>query len=373
MSAERRPLFHLADSYRDSDQYYLTGFLCPDPFATIQTETLTTIAVPDMEAKRAERETRGVRVLPLSRFFRRDQVPYGAVTNFVKSEAGARIRVLPSLSLGVARAAEGEGIQIDIDEGAVRDRRRRKSAKEIKAVESVQRKTESAMEHVRAILAGCRITGGFLQHQGHLLTAEKLRSTVEGFLLERGLETADSIFASGRGGADPHWRGTGPIRANTPIVVDLFPRDRSSRYHSDMSRTFVVGRASAAVRGMHDVVKEAQDAALDRLSPGTPLADVHRVVCDVFIRRGFAVPSQGKPLPRRGLLHGTGHGLGLDVHESPTVSVSEDVLMPGDVITIEPGLYDRRVGGVRIEDVVAVMPDGEVRNLTRFDRELEIL
>ena len=373
MCAERLPLFHFADSYRDSDQYYLTGFLCADPFAVIRTDTMTVMAVPDMEVRRAERETRGSRVLPLSRFLRGNQVPYGAVTNFIKSEAGARVRVLPSLSLGVARAAEGEGIQVDLDEGAVRDRRRRKSAKEIKTIESVQRKTEEAMEFVRATLAGCPVINGVLQFEGRPLTAETLRSLVEIFLLERGLETADSIVAPGRSSADPHWRGKGPIKENAPIVVDLFPRDRESRYHSDMSRTFVVGRASRAAREMHDAVREAQDVALDRLKVGVGLSDVHRAVCEVFTRRGFGIPARGKPLPTRGFLHGTGHGLGLDVHESPIVSESEDVLAPGDVITIEPGLYDRRVGGVRIEDVVAVMPDGEVRNLTRFDRELEIL
>jgi len=146
-----------------------------------------------------------------------------------------------------------------------------------------------------------------------------------------------------------------------------------SRYHSDMSRTFVVGRASNSVREMHKAVMEAQDVAMDRLRPGVRLSKVHQAVCDVFIKRGFGVPIVGKGLPRSGFLHGTGHGLGLDIHEAPTVSDDKDILNPGDVITVEPGLYDRRVGGMRIEDVVAVTPDGIVMNLTRFDRDLEIV
>lgn len=373
MDAPRSPLFHFADSYRDADQYYLTGFLCPDPFAVLQTGAMTAIVVPDLEFNRAKRETKGLRVLPLSRFHRGNGVLYGAVTHFLLSEAGPDIRVLPSLPVGLARAVEQAGFNIDVDEKGVRDRRRAKSLQEIAAIEKVQRVTEDAMEYIRATLAGCRASGGVLQYDGRPLTAEILRSLVEVFLLERGMETTDSIVAPGQGGADPHWRGAGGLVRNVPIVVDLFPRDRSSRYHSDMSRTFVLGRPSSAVRRMHEAVIEAQDAALDRLKPGVALADVHRAVCEVFSRRGFGVPSKGEPLPRRGFLHGTGHGLGLDVHEPPTVSESKDILMPGDVITVEPGLYDRRVGGMRIEDVVAVTPDGEVRNLTRFDRVLEIL
>ena len=140
-----------------------------------------------------------------------------------------------------------------------------------------------------------------------------------------------------------------------------------------MSRTFVVGRASDAVHDMHSAVVEAQDTALERLKPGVRLAEVHGAVCEVFGRRGFGIPEPGRPLPGRGFLHGTGHGLGLDVHEAPSLSTGADRFSPGDVVTVEPGLYDARVGGVRIEDVVTLTPDGEVVNLTRFDRDLEIV
>ena len=162
------------------------------------------------------------------------------------------------------------------------------------------------------------------------------------------------------------------MRVGVPIVVDIFPRSRRTRYHSDMSRTFVVGRASSAVKGMHKAVCEAQDAALDGLKCGASLSGVHDTVCMVLEKHGFGVPRKGV-LPRKGLLHSTGHGLGLEVHEPPSVSSMGDVFKPGDVVTVEPGLYDRRVGGVRIEDVVACMPDGTVRNLTNFSRELEII
>ncbi len=134
----------------------------------------------------------------------------------------------------------------------------------------------------------------------------------------------------------------------------------------------MVGRATKPVREMHAAVMEAQDAAFDRLKNGVPLSEVHQAVCDLFRKRGYPVPGNGK-LPKRGFLHGTGHGLGLQIHEAPSVSVSADIFQPGDVVTIEPGLYDRRVGGMRIEDVAVCMPDGTVRTLTRFPRDLEIV
>jgi Xaa-Pro aminopeptidase len=199
-----------------------------------------------------------------------------------------------------------------------------------------------------------------------------MRALIEIHLLEKGLETADTIVAPGRGGAQPHWRGEGPVRAGVPIVIDIFPRSRETRYYSDMSRTFVVGRASKAVREMHRAVCEAQDAAINILEAGVALDDVHEAVCGVFRKRGYGVTAEGKAL-RRGFIHGTGHGLGLEVHEAPSISVTGETFQPGDVVTVEPGLYDSRIGGVRVEDVVACMPDGSVRNLTKFPRDLEIL
>jgi Xaa-Pro aminopeptidase len=242
----------------------------------------------------------------------------------------------------------------------------------MRAIEETQRCCEKVFTMVRDLLAGCPVRNETLYHDGRVLTAEKVRSLIEVFFLENGFESADTIFAPGRGGADPHWRGEGPVRTGVPIVMDIFPRSRETRYHSDMSRTFVVGRASKTVRHMHIAVREAQDAALSRLVNGVALSDVHQSVCDVFEKRGYPVAGGGRQ-PRRGFLHGTGHGVGLQVHEVPTVSALPDIFGPGDVVTVEPGLYDRRVGGMRIEDIVACMPDGEVRNLTRFDRELEIV
>jgi len=372
MPSSDLPLFHFAQSYKDSNQFYLTQFLCPDPFAVLELPGGRAVAaVSAMEHGRAERESTCEAVEVLTR--RKGGPPESALTAFLKKHRADRIRVLPSFPVGLARFLESEGFSLEIDGTSVSGRRRRKSAREIELIQNAQRSTERAMETARLVLAGCTVKKSTLEHDGQVLTAQRLRGIVEVFLLDEGFESMDTITAPGKCGADPHEKGIGPIRAGVPIVMDLFPRDKVSRYHSDMSRTFVVGKASGAAREMHAAVAEAQDAAIDRLKPGVSLASVHDAVCDVFRARGYPVPSTPGKVLKRGFLHSTGHGLGLDVHEAPSVSSEGDELKAGDVITIEPGLYDRRVGGIRIEDVIAVMPDGSVRNLTRFDRELEIL
>jgi Xaa-Pro aminopeptidase len=365
------PLFHFAESYNDADQYYLSGFLCGDPFVVLEVNRRKVIlGVSPMEEGRANLETSGKMVVPLRR--KKGKTLNQILAGLIRDHGAERIRVPPFFPIGLAQGLKGEGIGIEIDGRTLSERRRAKTLKQIRAIEEAQRCCERVFAMVRSLLAGCPVKDDVLFHKGRPLTAQKVRSMIEVFFLENGFETADTIFAPGRGGADPHWRGDGPIHAGVPIVMDIFPRSRKSRYHSDMSRTFVVGNATKSVREMHAAVVEAQDVAFDRLKNGVALSEVHQAVCDLFKKRGYPVLGDDK-FPRRGFLHGTGHGLGLQIHEAPSVSVTADIFQPGDVVTIEPGLYDRRIGGMRIEDVVACMPDGTVRNLTRFDRDLEIL
>jgi Xaa-Pro aminopeptidase len=365
------PLFHFAESYYDADQYYLSGFLCPDPFAVLEISRRKVIlGISPMEEGRANLETSGKTIVPLYR--KKGKTLNQILAGLIRDHGTERVRVPPSFSVGLAQELKEEGIGIEIDGRTLRQRRRIKTLKQIRAIEQAQHSCERVFAMVRSLLAGSPVKRNVLFHEGRPLTAQKVRSMVEVFFLENGFETVDTIVAPGRSGADPHWRGEGPIHAGVPIVMDVFPRSRQSRYHSDMSRTFVVGRATRPVREMHAAVVEAQDAALARLKNGVALSEVHQAVCDLFKKRGYPVPGDGK-LPKRGFLHGTGHGLGLQVHEAPSVSVTDDIFLPGDVVTIEPGLYDRRVGGMRIEDVVVCMPDGSVRNLTNFPRDLEII
>jgi Xaa-Pro aminopeptidase len=160
------------------------------------------------------------------------------------------------------------------------------------------------------------------------------------------------------------------LRANELIILDIFPRAQKTGYFGDITRTVVKGRASEAARKLYDTVHEGQNLAFTLMKAETPTSKVHEAVLSLFNQKGYQT---GKMKGRmQGFFHGTGHGLGLEIHESPRVgATSTGVLKPGQVITVEPGLYYPEIGGVRIEDV-AVITTGKARNLTRFEKVLEV-
>jgi Xaa-Pro aminopeptidase len=175
--------------------------------------------------------------------------------------------------------------------------------------------------------------------------------------------------APGRLGCDPHDEGHGPIRAGAPIIVDIFPRAQKNGYFADITRTFVKGRASKKVRAMYDAVYDGQRLALRSIRDGARASDIHGAIHALFGERGF---KSGKIDGRmQGFFHGTGHGLGLEIHEPPRVAGNDAVLKAGMVVTVEPGLYYWPHGGVRIEDTVLVTKRG-LKNLTRFPKVFEI-
>jgi Xaa-Pro aminopeptidase len=176
----------------------------------------------------------------------------------------------------------------------------------------------------------------------------------------------ESTVAGGRTAADPHGRGHGPLRPHEAIVMDIFPRSRSSRYFADITRTVVKGTPASMLPAMYDAVMRAHEAALHEVRAGANGAAVHRAVLNEFRTAGY----DGRP-DRPSMPHGTGHGIGLDIHEAPRLGEIDVELIEGDVITIEPGLYHPDIGGVRVEDAVVVTKDG-YRNLTSMSKRFEL-
>jgi Xaa-Pro aminopeptidase len=190
-----------------------------------------------------------------------------------------------------------------------------------------------------------------------------VRSAIDISLLEDGCEAAESIVAGGMQAVDPHARGTGPLPANSPIVIDIFPRSKSHRYHADMTRTFLRGEAPQEARELYDAVLAAQEAGIRAIRAGASGEEIHLAVSAVFLDMGY---------PERdgcGFTHSTGHGVGLDVHEPPSLGEGGEILEASQVVTVEPGLYYPDIGGVRLEDLVVVRSAG-CDNLTRFGKDL---
>jgi Xaa-Pro aminopeptidase len=202
------------------------------------------------------------------------------------------------------------------------------------------------------------------------LTSEKLRAIIDTAILQAGGCCTHTIVAGGRQACDPHEAGYGPLRANEPIIIDIFPRSQKTGYFGDLTRTIVRGRASEAARKLYIAVAEAQKQAFSKMRAGVATAAVHQTVQRFFVEQGYQTSRRDGR--HQGFFHGTGHGLGLEIHEAPRMGAqSTGILKSGHVVTVEPGLYYPEIGGVRLEDV-AVITKQRPRNLTRFEKVFEI-
>lgn len=344
-----------AASETDADMHYATGFLAPDPFLYLWAHGRSTLVVSRLEYGRARKEARVSEVRSMDHFGWSDIVrkhPGDAAPALIAAVLRAkRVRrpgVPPRFPLGLALGLRRRGFRLTPLDGLRRDRTIKGPA-EVAAMRRVQRATEEGMALARRMLR-------------RRTTADKIRAAVDAHLLRRGCEPGHLIVAPGPGSADPHWAGSGPVRPGGPVVCDFFPRSLSARYFADMTRTFIPGRPAPRVRELYDLVLRAQRAALSEVRAGAPCRAPHQAAVEVF--RGAGVEKL--------YIHSTGHGVGLEIHEPPRLAEASDgKLEPGMVVTVEPGLYDPEVGGVRIEDMVLVKKEG-CENLTRFDKRWKV-
>jgi len=366
-----------ADS-TDSDQYYLSGFDAPDPFVTLYTGEVHLLP-RGLEYGRAKQEARADTIQRKSEFgygekaeeFGRTEARHRVLAEFLRSHGVESIAAPPRFPLRTADGLRELGIDVTVDEdGVITEIRARKSDEEIEHVREAQRANEAAMARAEQLLAESTVEGGQLVHDGEPLTSERVRAEIEMTLLRNGCALDETIVSCGADAADPHDRGSGPLHADESIIVDIFPQNKTTKYHADMTRTFCRGDPGETLQEWYDVTAKAKEAALDALEPGVTGADVHDAVCDVYEAAGHTTLREN-PTAETGFIHGTGHGVGLDVHELPMVSPGGDTLEPGNVVTIEPGLYDPEVGGVRIEDLVVVTEDG-YENLTDYEERFVV-
>jgi Xaa-Pro aminopeptidase len=293
------------------------------------------------------------------------------------SRAAAAMRVGeaivdPEMPVAVADRLRADGIVIHPDHEAIAARRRVKSAAELAGIRRAQAAAEAGMSAAAALLRQAAAHDERLLLGGEVLTAESVRAALRDACQRRGAPAPPDVIVASVLQGFGHEAGEGPLPANLPIVIDLWPRDEPSGCWADMTRTFVVGELGDAVRVLEALVREAMERAREAVRPGVTGRELHAIVCDVFESAGHRTQrtGPGEEDPNEGFQFSLGHGVGLQVHEDPGLGqTGHDELVTGDVIAIEPGLWQRDIGEVRFEDLLLVTGDGS-ETLTHYPYEL---
>ena len=367
----------VADSERDADMLYATGMFVPDPFIYLNLGGRPHVVMNDLEIDRARTQAPHCRVLSLSAYQRKlraagvKKASFSKIIRQILREKKIRRALVPeNFPFGLARDLKKLGIKLKPRAGLF-PKRETKSADEVKKISAALAMAEVGMAEGMEVLRRAKISRDRkLIYHGVPLTSERLRAVIDCAILQANGLAANTIVAGGRQACDPHERGHGPLRAHEPIVVDIFPRSQKTGYFGDITRTVVRGHASEAIRRLYQTVWAGQKIAFEKICARVKTADVHKAVQKFFVEHGYKTGRRNGHM--EGFFHGTGHGLGLQIHEAPRLNASSaEILRPGHVVTVEPGLYYPGIGGVRLEDVALVTADG-ARNLTRFEKVLEI-
>ena len=357
MEAAGAAAFVMYANSADPNFRYLTGFVTGDPMFYIKKRgEAGTLVVPQMEAGRAKGEancqiiTRGE--ARYFEFLEEEQDARRAAARMVYELAGGGILVPGTFPLAIARAYEPFAA-VTPESGILDTMRAVKTPRELDAIRAAQAATNEVMGFAAGIIRDAAIApGGELMWNGDPLTSEALRREMHCRLLRQGYAAHDTIISCGPETAQPHNTGSGTLLENEPIVIDVFPRNEATGYYADMSRTFVRGEPSDEIAAIYEAVKDGQTLAEGMSRPGITGAEVHGAVVDLFKERGYATGAEG-------FIHSLGHGVGLAIHEEPYLSPRGDTeLLPGHVVTVEPGLYYTGIGGVRLEDLGVVTKDG---------------
>ena len=365
----------VAPSDTDADMLYATRIFIGDPFIFLQQKGKRILVLSDLEIDRAKKNAKADEFVMFNQLEREVQgkakkaPPYEKVLAHFLTKRGVKRALVPAnFPLGFANEIKRNGIALETSNGLFWPAREKKTAEEIRLLERALRMTETGMKRGMEILKTSKLgTGKKLKWSGKTLTSEILRAEIDSAILRAGGVPTNTIVAGGDQACDPHERGFGPLRADSLIILDIFPRDGKTGYWGDMTRTVVRGRASEQQRKLWEAVKAGQALALKRIKAGVDGMSIHQAITELFERRGF--PTEVRNGRRVGFFHGTGHGLGLEIHEYPRLQ--KVVLKAGQCLTVEPGLYYPGIGGARIEDVVIVEKDG-CRILSKFPKQLEI-
>ena len=371
------PLLY-ADSERSADALYFGRVSVPDAFVAFAVRGKKYAIVSALEFGRVRKTSDFDVVLPLEGYLRRarelwpQRKPGAAEVIYLaaRDHGQTRFTVPEDFPAAAYEKLFELGLDLTVAEGPLFPQREIKTPAEAAAIREGNRCSALGFAAAERILRASKVRGRNLVHRGERLTSEKLKFAIEVACLEAGAVSTNTIVAGGDQACDPHERGSGPLRPHELIIVDIFPRVTRTGFHGDMTRTFLRGRASDAQRALVGAVRDGQRAALKAIRAGVNGRAVHGKVVELFTARGFE--TRHSPAGSVGFFHGTGHGLGLAIHEPPRLSGAVDyTLKKNSVVTVEPGLYYPGLGGCRIEDVVQVTT-GKPRMLSRYHYEWEL-
>jgi Xaa-Pro aminopeptidase len=371
-------LLLVADSERDANMLYAVGMFVPDPFIYLRLRDREMMVMSDLEIDRARTQAPHCRVVSLTqrqqRLRKRGVASPGlahVIQDLLRERGVRQVGVPHNFPHGLALELERLRVRVKVGRNGAFPQRQFKSAAEVKKISAALAMAEVGMAEAMQVLRRTRIgRNRQLLHNSAPLTSERLRAVIDTAITQAGGLASHTIVAGGLQACDPHEKGHGPLRAHEPIILDIFPRSQKTGYFGDITRTVVRGRATEAARRLYATVQRGQELAFGTIHPGVPARDVHAAVLDFFRQEGFKSGKQDGRM--RGFFHGTGHGLGLEIHEPPRLNaVSTAILQAGHVVTVEPGLYYPGIGGVRLEDV-ALVKAGCARNLTHFEKVFEL-
>ena len=370
-------LLIVSASEGDANMLYATAFFAPDPFVFFKHRGRKYMVMSDLEIDRAKKQAEVDQVLALSYYqskLRKNGRPSPSMADLLElifRERGIRRSAVPAnFPTLLADELRARRFVLQVRRDPFFPERETKKASEVRKIRDSLRVAELGLEAGIEALKRAKIgRDRYLYIGSSRLTSERLKTIVNTSIMAQGWVPSHTIISSGDQCCDPHHEGSGPITAHSSIIFDIFPRAEKTGYFGDLSRTVVRGRASEHLKQAYVTVQAGQEVAYRMIRHGASGKEIHQKILALFEQRGFPTGKIGGRM--QGFFHGTGHGLGLDIHEPPRISPSEATLRAGHVVTVEPGLYYIGMGGVRLEDVVLVTEKGN-RKLTRAPQFLEI-
>jgi Xaa-Pro aminopeptidase len=369
-----------ADTIRSPELRHELPLAIPDPFLYVECEGERHVVLTSFEIDRVREIAGAPEPHPYEEFGYDDLIAQGLPRDEVLLEvvvnAGRALGVTEALvpwtfPAKFADRLRKAGVELTPELDFFQDRRRVKSGAELAGIRRAQRAAEAGMDAARGLLRRAEPSGPGLVVDGEPLTSELIKVAILEAFIARGTVADEFIVSHGPQSAVGHDMGSGPIVAGESIVIDLWPRDVETACYADMTRTYVVREPPEEIVRYHALCKEALDRSLAAIRAGVPGADVFTLVCELFHEAGQ--PTQLSKPPGEvladGFYHGLGHGVGLEVHEAPSLGRAPGAMVAGDVVTVEPGLYRQGFGGVRLEDLVLVTEDG-AENLTEYPYDL---